>query len=309
MPRAPGTRVLTGSRNTTLAGTTLAGSPAPDRATEWRDRSRTRDHHARQRDRAAAKRDRAAAKRDGAAARRDRAARLREASLPSAVGATRAGRARHPRPALAARAARLSALERDRAARDRAAAAKERRLAAGDRRRASADRRAREDALASAAVDSLTGAYRREVGFSGLRREIARANRTHQPLAVAFVDVDGLKATNDTQGHAAGDQRLRAVVAILKRHLRPYDLVFRYGGDEFVCVLAGLTAADLDKRFAAVRAGLTDHERCGSVTVGLAELRRGDSVEDLLARADAALYEQRRHAADPDAPGVDRQAR
>jgi diguanylate cyclase (GGDEF)-like protein len=70
-----------------------------------------------------------------------------------------------------------------------------------------------------------------------LEREIARATRTRQPLVLAFVDVDHLKEINDVHGHAAGDQVLQAVAETLRTTLRGYDLIFRYGGDEFVCAL------------------------------------------------------------------------
>ena len=217
-----------------------------------------------------------------------------------------------PHPGVSQRAAltlvvRLAAVERRCAVRDVSSAAADRAQAAADREQAGADRaqagaeRQRFQAeqqcwsseRASAALDALTGAYRREIGFAGLDREIARATRTDQPLAVAFVDLVGLKRTNDSGGHAAGDKRLRAVADVLRAHLRPYDLVFRYGGDEFVCVLTGLTVTDLEKRFASVNQMLDSSELGGTVTVGLAELRPGDRSGDLVARADDALYEQR----------------
>ena len=139
----------------------------------------------------------------------------------------------------------------------------------------------------------MTGAYRREIGFAGLNRQIVRATRTDQPSTVAFAEVVGLKRTNDSGGHAAGDQRLRAVEDVPRAHLRPSDLGFRYGGDEFVCVLTGLTVADPKTRLAPVNQMLDTSELGGTVTVGLAELPPGDRSADLVARADDARYEQR----------------
>jgi diguanylate cyclase (GGDEF)-like protein len=108
---------------------------------------------------------------------------------------------------------------------------------------------------------------------------------------LAFVDVDGLKATNDSLGHAAGDRLLREIVGRIRAHLRSYDLIVRYGGDEFACLLT-LSTSETARRFEMVRAELAEAGQ-GSITVGLAELRPQDSVEDLIARADQALYRQR----------------
>jgi diguanylate cyclase (GGDEF)-like protein len=125
-----------------------------------------------------------------------------------------------------------------------------------------------------------------------LERETARANRTGQPFVVAFLDVDGLKATNDSLGHAAGDLLLRRVVETLRTHLRSYDLIVRFGGDEFVCALL---AVDIDKaaeRFTIVRASLAAAAHA-SISVGFAEYQIHDSLEALLARADQALLAER----------------
>jgi diguanylate cyclase (GGDEF)-like protein len=126
-----------------------------------------------------------------------------------------------------------------------------------------------------------------------LEREIARTRRTSQPLVLAFVDVDGLKAVNDLHGHAAGDRMLLTVATMLRAHLRAHDLVIRYGGDEFLCVVAGLEMEEAAKRLALVNVGLAHDPQHGAVTVGLAELRAGESAEDLVARADARLYGMR----------------
>jgi diguanylate cyclase (GGDEF)-like protein len=141
--------------------------------------------------------------------------------------------------------------------------------------------------------DGLTGTYLRGPGSVGLDREIAKARRTQQPLTLAFVDVNGLKAINDSRGHAAGDRVLLGVANALRAMLRSHDLIIRYGGDEFACVIAGLSAADATKRLDLVNAALAEAAESASVTVGVAELQPNDSIEDLLAKADAALYRAR----------------
>ncbi len=121
---------------------------------------------------------------------------------------------------------------------------------------------------------------------------MARAKRTGRPFLLAFVDVDGLKATNDSLGHGAGDELLRLVVETMRTHLRSYDLIVRFGGDEFVAGMSGMSQEEAAKRFALVNADLAKI-RQGSVTAGFAELRRRESLGDLLARADEQLYRAR----------------
>jgi diguanylate cyclase (GGDEF)-like protein len=141
------------------------------------------------------------------------------------------------------------------------------------------------------AFDELTGALRRAAGIVATEREIARARRQKRPLCVAFADVDGLKLINDSRGHAAGDQLLRSLAGALRAGLRGQDLVFRYGGDEFVCVLP-------DTGEEAARTKLAEIQRETAAKgvrfcVGLAELERSDDVVSLLGRADRRLYERK----------------
>ena len=146
----------------------------------------------------------------------------------------------------------------------------------------------------SNAIDELTGALRRQAGLQALEREIDRARRSSEgKLVVAFIDVDDLKHVNDTQGHAAGDRLLQDVAATLRAQLRSYDVVMRWGGDEFVCVLpdAGLEGAARIVEDIAV--GFAARNGYGFST-GLAALEDTDSPEDLVSRADGQLYEARR---------------
>lgn len=80
-------------------------------------------------------------------------------------------------------------------------------------------------------VDELTGAYRRDAGSLELRREMARAKRTKQSFVLAFVDVDDLKGTNDSRGHAAGDRLLRETVNSIRSKFRSYDLIVRFASE------------------------------------------------------------------------------
>ncbi|MCA1683049.1 MAG: GGDEF domain-containing protein [Actinobacteria bacterium] len=154
-----------------------------------------------------------------------------------------------------------------------------------------------QELTASSETDDLTGAMLRGAGLAALRREIARIGRTDNRLVVAFIDVDGLKSVNDRQGHLAGDQLLHEVVACLREQLRPYDLVIRYAGDEFVCVLLDADLQDVESRFCEVKALLAGRTGGGSMSVGMTEFRPGDSVEDLVGRADHEMYATRRQRA------------
>jgi diguanylate cyclase (GGDEF)-like protein len=85
------------------------------------------------------------------------------------------------------------------------------------------------------------------------------------------------------------------VADTLRANLRAYDPIVRYGGDEFVCAIAGLNMADGTYRLALINAALAEASEHASVTVGLAELQPNDSLTELVARADAALYQTRQH--------------
>jgi diguanylate cyclase (GGDEF)-like protein len=146
----------------------------------------------------------------------------------------------------------------------------------------------------AAALDELTGVYRRGHGMMILTRELRRAFRSpDERLVVAFIDVDGLKRFNDTSGHAEGDRLLTDLTIAMTKRLRSHDIVFRYGGDEFVCILPGASLAGAAPIFEAVGESFTEGGSQRSFSVGLAELREGDTPDSLVARADTALYEAR----------------
>ena len=129
-----------------------------------------------------------------------------------------------------------------------------------------------------------------------LQREMDRARRAFEDLVVAFVDVDGLKAVNDNDGHLAGDSLLVAVADSLRACLRSYDLIMRFGGDEFVCALPNADVEGVRERFDQVSDALAGGPTKASITVGFAELGDEDSAEDMIRRADADLYAHRSHA-------------
>lgn len=188
--------------------------------------------------------------------------------------------------------------DRDHAVADREHSGGDRTHAEEDRGRAGRDRESAGADRHSAGFDELTGARRRGVGLEELANEIQRARReSNGRLVVAFVDVDGLKAVNDAQGHIAGDALLRAVADAFRREMRSYDLLVRIGGDEFVGALPNVTEYEARGRFDRIRTELA--ESGNTISIGYAELRDSDSADDLIARADRGLLRTRGTARRP----------
>jgi diguanylate cyclase (GGDEF)-like protein len=182
---------------------------------------------------------------------------------------------------------------RARAAADRACAAAERDRAVQDRADADRELARLEAELHSAHLDELTGAYRREMGRLALSHEIERARRGDGRFVLAFVDVDGLKGVNDREGHAAGDRVLQTLVGTMRLNVRSFDPIVRYGGDEFVCGLGGVDRGEVEGRFDVIDRSVQEDVGVG-ISVGFAALAANETLDQLTARADAALLEAKK---------------
>jgi diguanylate cyclase (GGDEF)-like protein len=151
--------------------------------------------------------------------------------------------------------------------------------------------------------DGLTGLFNRHFMQISLERELARAARRKQMLAVLMLDLDHFKKFNDTYGHAAGDAALRAVAEIFRSNIRMEDIACRYGGEEFTVILPDIAPAIALERAESIRRSVADlrlpleGEMLGdfSVSIGVAIYPADGEQGDLLLRqADMALYRAKR---------------
>ncbi len=285
--RAADADVASGSDRGTYDRTT----GARERATDDRGAvSERRDDTSDERAVTASERDNAARLRDVGATVRDADARVRD--LETDAGASWQDillRATYDRERAAA--------DREQAADDRLRAAADREIAGRERAEAARIRSESAGLLEQAATDQLTGTRTRFLGLDEVMRELERTRRRPGAvLMVAFVDVDGLKRINDSRGHLAGDTLLRLVGKTLIANLRRYDVIVRYGGDEFVCAMPDMSASDARARFRTICDALAAVDPGYSISFGLAESLAEDTLDDLIARADGDLLQGRSRA-------------
>lgn len=148
-----------------------------------------------------------------------------------------------------------------------------------------------------AALDSLTGVYNRRSGEQRLGEEISRAARHQRPLTLLLLDLDGLKKINDQFGHGAGDSALRAAAERLQRAIRGSDQAVRLGGDEFMAILPECKPDEV--RHVLVRLEGLEFTYEGQkipcrFSRGWADYKLGETPQQLIDRADAALYADKR---------------
>ena len=147
--------------------------------------------------------------------------------------------------------------------------------------------------------DSLTDMYNRGYAYEILIHELGRGRRYGQhPTSVLILDLDHFKKINDARGHLIGDEVLRQVSQTLKRSVREVDIPGRYGGEEFIVIMPETPlegAHQVAERIRTAVAALRIEARGGpvpiSVSIGVAERREGEGADQILARADSALYE------------------
>ncbi len=162
------------------------------------------------------------------------------------------------------------------------------------------DRVEREHALKQAAsTDQLTGLFNRHYGAQLLNEAHRDALLENSPLSLIICDIDHFKQVNDQHGHLAGDRVLRSIAQVLKQTVRSTDLLMRWGGEEFVILLKNCDIASARLRGEQIRSQVEsfrdDAVEPFTVSLGAASLKASESIDDLLARSDKALYASKRN--------------
>jgi diguanylate cyclase len=158
-----------------------------------------------------------------------------------------------------------------------------------------------EKAQQASLTDGLTGAYNRLAFDTHIKKLVDRHSISPTACALLMLDIDNFKQINDQYGHLVGDRVIMALVQRCRTLIRHDDLLARYGGEEFVVVLHGASLRQGLKKARAICKGVAGvlyaideqhpHQTIAfTVSIGVSALQRGDTVEDIIARADKALY-------------------
>ena len=150
----------------------------------------------------------------------------------------------------------------------------------------------RDELLSLSTLDPLTGVGNRRAFDEQLRELLRMRNRAPTPASLLLLDLDHFKEVNDSRGHDAGDRLLREIAALIDARMRAGDHAFRFGGDEFAVLALGEGVQNLGQDLCDRIAALSKARSLPvTVSVGIATLEAADVAEDLIKRADTALYE------------------
>ena len=154
-----------------------------------------------------------------------------------------------------------------------------------------------EEVYKLAILDPLTGLYNRRCGERRLMEEMSRSQRHGHPLTLLALDLDKLKYVNDTFGHAAGDEVIKSFAARINKAIRGSDLAIRQGGDEFLLLLPECKPEEVRHvlvRLSGIKIDFAGQSIPVSFSAGWSDYISGESADDLLRRADEALYADKR---------------
>jgi len=153
-----------------------------------------------------------------------------------------------------------------------------------------------QQALQSATIDPLTGVKNRAAMEGAMKRELGMANRHGQSLSLILLDLDHFKSVNDQYGHLIGDQVLRAVAGVAQDTIRDSDMIFRFGGEEFLVILqrtklagAALLAERMRRRIEELKI-FPDMDMNITASLGVVALSEDETSETIFMRADNAMY-------------------
>ncbi len=153
-------------------------------------------------------------------------------------------------------------------------------------------------AIKAAHVDPLTGSNNRAALDKTLQREIELAHRHQFPLSIVLLDLDKFKSINDNYGHSAGDYILKTLVTCIDETVRGSDILFRYGGEEFVLILSGTDTEGAQHIAERLRFAIETYpfvydrqEIAVTASLGVASLKKRDNAKRLFNKADSALYQ------------------
>ena len=148
---------------------------------------------------------------------------------------------------------------------------------------------------AASIIDPLTGALNRRGFEDCYRREMARARRTGDPFALVLIDLDDFKRLNDTYGHLVGDGALVYLVQVLRRCMRPTDVLCRFGGEEFLLMLHGAGLVEAKTAVSRFLTEFSSHaipetDTAMTFSAGVVLNAINESLQDALQRVDVATY-------------------
>ncbi len=147
-------------------------------------------------------------------------------------------------------------------------------------------------------TDTLTGLKNRRFFLEEAKRVIAEAERYGEPVSLMMLDIDFFKRINDEYGHDVGDEVLKKLAEVIRNNIRSSDIAARFGGEEFIILLprtpadkAVIVAERIRQAFKRTKVLVDGKEVGTTVSIGIAEFKKGESIEELIKRADEALYE------------------
>lgn len=168
-------------------------------------------------------------------------------------------------------------------------------------------RRKQDELITIAATDGLTGLLNRRAGIERMEEEISRHERSGAPLSCLMLDIDYFKAVNDTYGHLAGDHALSVMTEVLTLSTRRHDIVCRYGGEEFMILLPEASMVSAIAVAEKIRSKVSekviffdDHAFTITISIGVALMSgdAGETIDDIIYRADSALYRAKNEGRD-----------